>query len=163
MNFLLGVLSSIVAVVVIYIIKSYFYDIIDLVFFKVYPNIKGTWKIIHLNNNNSEGMCRDSTNTTNYDDMKDIMTIKQIGSHVSAINKTYQGDKLLFEDKIKGSVTPSRLFMFTYECKTVEHHNIGSAFVRISNMKNEMHGYLTTICGECEHEPASGKIKLIKI
>ncbi len=151
-SFILGVMSSIAAVVIVYLAKNQVHHVINLIFFRVYPKVSGKWQINHLVKD------IESSVTT-----RDIMELSQFGSRIKGTNRTYDGDRVVVEDAITGQITATGLFQFTWESKSDEHHDYGSAFVRVSTQKQEMEGYVTTICSKCERHPANGEVLIRKI
>ena len=150
--FFAGVLSSLVAVFIVFLAKNQVHHVVNLVFFKVYPKISGKWQIIHL----TEGEKNESKT-------RDVMELTQFGSKVGGLNRTYDGDRVVVEDKITGNITASGVFKFSWESKTSEHHDYGTAFVRILTQKKEMRGYVITMCCNCEANPAFGEVLIKKI
>lgn len=152
-TFIWGVLSSLLAVFIIYLLKNQFHNLVNMIFFKVYPKISGKWLISHLEKDGERNPKE-----------RDVMELKQFGSIIKGINRTYEGDKLIGEDKIKGSITATGILQFTWESKTNDqHHHYGSAFIRVSMYKKEMEGVIVTICCQCERNLAYGEIKLTKL
>jgi hypothetical protein len=151
-SFILGVASSLVAVAIVSLARHHVKHVINLAFFTVYPKIAGKWQIKHLSKGDSS---RAKT--------RDIMELKQFGSRVTGINRTYDGERVVVEDSISGQITPTGLFRFTWESQSDEHHDYGSAFVRVSTKKQEMAGYFTTICSKCERRPANGEVLIRRI
>ncbi|HYF81861.1 MAG TPA: hypothetical protein VEB00_02375 [Clostridia bacterium] len=148
MDFLLGVMSSIVAAIIIYIFKSQLQNLANLVLFRVYPNISGKWQVIYNNEVSPED--------------KEFMELTQFGSRVKGACRTYNDEKLISEDKVVGKITPSGIFQFEWESRSQEHHQYGSALLRVSNYKNKMTGFFITICCVCEANPASAELELIR-
>jgi len=137
-SFFLGILSSLIAIFIVYFFKIQFINLTEFIFSNVYPKIAGQWRLEFVD----------------YDIEKPghrvIMALSQFGSKVSGEMNTFDGDKLLFKDLIKGKVTPSRVFMFTFETKTLEHHRFGSGLFKFEADSLTLYGYLSFICSICQ-------------
>ncbi len=132
-----GVISSILAAGLVYLFKAQVSGLINFIFLKVFPSVKGKWTL-------------DLVQCTGKEHMRDILTLSQFANRVTGVCQTYDGDKLVCEDKITGKVTPSRAFIFTFETVTQGHHNYGSALVKINADSTALQGHMTTLCFKCQ-------------
>ena len=148
-SFVYGVLSSITAAIIIIIFKNQIANIVNLLFLKVYPKVKGKYKIEFLENRVDKKQ-------------KDIITFHQFGNKIWGINETFENYKLVDQDKIKGKVTASRIVTFEFESISENHHNFGTGIFRISSTNVEMSGYITCLCVQCQ-DTTSIKVKLVKV
>jgi hypothetical protein len=138
-SFLLGVASSVVAAIIILLIKNNFNNIVNLLFFKLYPNISGKYKMDIPEYRNF------------YENEKVIIILKQFGYRIKGIIETYDGDLLKTQDNIKGKISPSRVLIYSYETADANHHDYGTGIFKISSDTKILIGYISSLCARCEN------------
>jgi len=135
-SFIWGVAASITAALIIFFLKTQISSIVSYLLFRIYPKIAGKYRIIHLTDSVAKNQ-------------KDILRLSQFGPKIWGENNTFENDKIVATDKIKGRITPSRILVFEFETVTAEHHNFGSATFIVGQNISKMKGYLTCLCGNC--------------
>lgn len=144
--FFIGILSSLATIFIVFLCRTQIFFIINIIFYKIYPKISGQWKLELIEASNS------------LLNQRDIVLLSQFGSTITGLIKTYDGDKIIANDLIKGKITPTRLLLYTYESKTADHNCFGSALFKINSTAEKMYGYVTYICEKCEKSSASKAI-----
>ena len=135
--FFLGVASSVTAALVVFFFKAQVGNLVNVLFFKVYPKVSGVYTIKF-----KERVPKNQ---------RDVLRLSQFGAKIWGTNETYEGDKLVAEDKIAGRVTASRFLLFDFESKTESHHNMGSGLFRMSSDSSKLTGYISGLCATCQN------------
>ena len=101
-EFILGVVSSLVASLIVIIFKNQLSNLLNVVFLKVYPQIGGRFEILLPETNNT-------------DKQRHVLILNQFGGKIWGRIETYSDYKKVSVDKVTGKVTPSRIFIFEFE------------------------------------------------
>ncbi|MFZ5551617.1 MAG: hypothetical protein ACOZCO_00770 [Bacteroidota bacterium] len=175
-DFILGVLSSLVATLLIYLFRYQLGYIINLIFFKVYPNISGEYKVyiyewnndsIEENNENNiesdypndEQFVLPTTQSSNEDILNYLRktdcepfvkaTINQFAYKIRGEITTVNKGQVIDIEKFKGRITPSRVVLLNTETVTPDHHNFGTYLLRLTPANNVIKGAKNYLCIEC--------------
>ena len=144
-TFIFGVVSSLIASLLIYVFKNQLSNFLNVIFLKVYPKINGRFEILLPKENNAENQ-------------KIILFLNQFGGKVWGRIETYSDDKKVSIDKVVGKVTPSRILIFEYESSPDEHHDFGTGLFHISSDNKKMSGYMSFLCANCQN---TGSMKVV--
>jgi len=144
----LGVVSSILAAILIYIFKSSFRVVISSLFGHVYPNISGTYKLEHLQQSADE-------------DIETIVTIKQFTNRVRGSIVEFDNGKIASNDKLNGAVSPTRVVKLQFESISPEHHEHGAMLLKLSPDGTRLTGHKIFLCAVCENT-GEEKVDLFK-
>jgi hypothetical protein len=135
-SFMFGVGASLTAAIIVFIFKSQFSNFASYLFFRIYPKVSGQYRILHLTKDVAQNQ-------------KDILKLSQFGPKLWGTNTTYEKDKIVAVDKIKGKITPSRVLVFEFETITEGHHNFGTGTYLLGQNLAKLEGYMTCLCGNC--------------
>lgn len=137
---LIGSLSSILATIIIFTAKKYFKTIINSLFFQVYPNVKGQYKLIF-----------DDTDLDEKNRGVDTkLFIEQLGNKISGESITNTKDGETFKYNIDGRVTASRYIFFNTYNSTNDQNQFETGHFRITSLGESLEGHFTFICSSCE-------------
>ena len=172
-EFLLGVVSSLVATFLIFIFRHQVGYLINILFFKVYPNLSGEYNVyvydyasddeLEFEDGEEEGVLVPPThpmsNSSNSDllqylketDVEPFMkaTIKQFAYKLEGSITSIEKGQIIDNEKFKGRVTPSRVVLLNTETITPEHHNFGTYLLRLTPNNKVMKGSRNYLCTEC--------------
>ena len=146
---IIGVISSILAAMIIYLARTQLRILVNFILSGVYPRIEGRYKLEF-----DETLMAEPTEETFFE-------LQQLGPIIRGIGKTYKDNKITSEDIVRGKITATRVLIFNFETITEAHHNIGAGLFRLSATGSEMSGYLSYICVQCQGAGAM-EAKLIK-
>lgn len=145
MEIVIGVITSLIAALIIYLSRSFIIDLAAWLFSQTYPNISGRYRLHALEQN------ADSEDEV-------IVDIKQIAHRISGKIIQYNRGVEKITDLIVGSVSPSRIVKFYYESPDRSHHSHGAALLRILPNGKNLKGHMVFICDCCEE---SGEEKIV--
>ena len=170
-SFILGVASSIVASIIIYSLRFNLGFIINLVFYRLYPNVSGEYRYyvydrIRISKNeakqdeNKDGLIKKSGDKpTNQELLKwlksknnkphILMKLKQFANKVSGEIYYIHKDSIKYVEKIYGKITPSRVLVLNSEAIDAEHHNFGTYLLNLTNDISIIKGTRSGLCIEC--------------
>jgi hypothetical protein len=137
-EFILGVVSSLVASLLVVVFKNQLSNLLNVIFLKVYPKIGGRFEILLPEINNAEKQ-------------RHILILNQFGGKIWGRIETYSDNKKVSVDKVAGKVTPSRIFIFEFESPPADHHDFGTGLFHISSDNKKMSGYLSSLCANCQN------------
>jgi len=171
LNFILGILSSIVAVIILFFLRYNFGFIISFIFYKLYPNISGEYNYYAYNRRRA--LSEKEKNTEGSDHLytkpgeklshqellewlkdKDkkphiIIKLKQFAYKISGEVYCIQEDKIKHLEKINGKITPSRVLVLNSETIDGEHHNFGTYLLNLTNDLSIIRGTRSGLCVQC--------------
>ena len=171
-SFVLGIASSIVATIIIYLFRFNFGFIVNLFFFKIYPDISGDYNCYSYdvtaiskseakNCNPKDSLIKKSGDQkpANQELLKwlkskkgkvhAIMRIKQFANMIKGEVFLIEGNKVKDFEKINGKITPNRVLVLNSEIKDEKHHNFGTYLLNLTNDLSIIKGTRSGLCMEC--------------
>nr|WP_320020900.1 hypothetical protein [uncultured Draconibacterium sp.] len=189
-NFLLGVVSSSVAALLIYVFRYYIGFILNFVFYKAYPNISGDYLMYSYEQTNEgeiepsysdefddyydedeiEPLYSGATNEGLLEYLKEYsdssayvkMKIKQFAFKIKGEIITVKNGIIIEKEEFVGKILPSRIATVSTETTSEEHHNFGTYLLTLTNNNKIIKGIRTFLCVSCG-DAASDNIILEKI
>ncbi len=143
-NFLIGVLSSVSASVIIYLARFKIGLILNLIFHRYFPNVSG--KYLWIFDRKKE--VRSGSDA--YPNQKIYLHLKQIVSSVKGHCEVFSGDELKRNYSVSGSISPTRVLRISFECKTENHHDFGVGLFKLDPDGKNLSGKTTVLCVTCE-------------
>lgn len=137
-DFLLGVLSSIVAAFILYLFRSNIFIILNVFFSKLYPNVNGSWRVY---------LPKEVQGNEN---QREILQLKQFGSKINGKLHVIVDDEINGELNVFGKISASRILTLGFESPSADHNIHGAYLLKLSTNAQEMTGQFTTICNCCE-------------
>lgn len=172
-DFILGVVSSLVATFIIFIFRHQVGYLINILFFKVYPNLSGEYNVYVYNIESDNEIdyededeeidleqpvpsISNSSNSNLLQYLKETdaepfmkATVKQFAYKLEGSITTIEKGQIIDNEKFKGRVTPSRVVLLNTETVTPEHHNFGTYLLRLTPNNKVMKGSRNYLCTEC--------------
>lgn len=172
MNFTIGVLSSITAVILIYIFRYQIGPLINVLFFNIYPKISGEYKVYfyeytdrvvdeELEDEIGESIL--SSDVTNQQLLEWLkyrrkennqnallkIKLKQFINKVTGEIYSIEDGSVKIDESLKGRITPSRVLVLNSETLNDEHHNIGTYLLNLTNDSRIIRGTRSGLCISC--------------
>ena len=141
-GFLIGVLSSIVAALFIYLARNQIGSVLDFVFRRYFPNISGKYLWIQVHGNDG--------GQDLYPNQKIYLYFKQLANSVQGHCEVYSGEELKRKYFVKGSISPTRILRITFECQTTEHHDFGVGLFKLDTEGKNLLGRTIVLCATCQ-------------
>ncbi|MHB8105778.1 MAG: hypothetical protein ACYDG5_09650 [Dehalococcoidales bacterium] len=152
--FFIGVLSSIVAAFIIYLVRYQIGSLLNFIFFKYFPNVSGKYLWINIR---VPGDALDA-----YPNEKTYLYFKQTANNIKGYGEVFTGEKLLDRYSIRGKISTTRVLRFTCECSTTDHHDIGAGVFKLDAEGKYFKGIYIALCVKCENT-TSCHVKLQKV
>lgn len=179
MQFIIGVISSLTATVLIYLFRYQLGFLINFLFAKVYPNVSGEYRIyqydysspnedeyIPEDHEDTDDSQEDEKQTLSTDasdhqlldwlkelekDNEDIYKIElsQFANRVKGEVFSIVKGKRKILEKVQGRITPSRVLMLNSETEDEDHHNFGTYLLTIKNDTRILKGTNSALCISC--------------
>jgi hypothetical protein len=139
LNFIIGVLSSLVAVVLAWIFANFIFPEIKRRLFSDCPYIAGYYELVKMDYEDSKKEDEKASHKR--------MLIRQVGSKVWGYlyDESHQS-----KSRLKGQITGSRILDFTYEPENKNIHDYGTGMLKLSYDGNKLTGYVSFLCNHCE-------------
>ena len=141
-NFIVGILSSITAVLIIYLTRHQFGAALDFVFSRYFPKVSGKylWTQSYKKQGGSDA----------YPNQKIYLYLKQIANSVKGYCEVYSGEELKRKYSVKGVISSTRILRITFECVTIAHHDFGVGLFKLNSEGDNFTGDTIALCVTCQ-------------
>jgi hypothetical protein len=179
MQFVIGVISSLTATALAYLFRYQLGSLLNTIFFRVYPNVKGDYRIYIFEYSNEEQdeyipdeelekiegdseqihtLSTDASDRDLLDWLKEIhqnddkifkIKLEQFTNRVKGEVYSLENGKHKTIEKVVGRITPSRVLLLNSETKDDHHHNFGTYLLTIKNDTRILKGTNSGLCISC--------------
>lgn len=155
-DFLIGVISSITATVIVFFGRYQIGFVLNLIFHRYFPNVSGRylWK---FDRTKKGGGGSDA-----YPKQKIYLHLQQVVGSLKGYADVFSGDDLKRTYVVKGSISPTRVLRITFESKTTDHHDFGVGLFKLDSDGKNFHGHTTVLCTICQ-DTTSSVVDLMKL
>lgn len=164
-TFILGVLSSILASILIYVLRYQFAFLVNMIFFMIYPKVSGKYNVYTFDKKKKtrkkqkaekEDFLRSDAGDEallkflkkgekNYDKMQ----IRQFAFSVTGEISTTKKGEVVNVEKFKGKVTPNGVLILNTELDDDGHHSYGTYLFTLNHNFNIIRGIRSFLCIGC--------------
>lgn len=140
--FIIGVLSSVSATVLIYLARFQIGILLNLVFHRFFPNVAGkyVWSNIHDEDGGVDA----------YPNQKIYLHLKQVANMIKGRCEVFSGEELKKKYSVKGTISQTRILRLAFECERTEHHDFGVGLFRLDSEGTFFKGYTSSLCVMCQ-------------
>lgn len=178
MQFIIGVISSLTATVLMYLFRYQIGFLVNFLFSKVYPNVNGEYRIYQyefsssnedehlpeediddeLTENENQTLSNNASDRELLEWLKDLenendeiykIELRQFANSVKGEVFSITNGKRKTLEKVQGRITPSRVLMLNSETKDKDHHNFGTYLLTIKNDTRILKGAKSGLCISC--------------
>lgn len=162
-DLLIGIIGGIVTSILIYSFRFYLSFIINTIFFRIYLNVSGEYKVLEFDFDNFDDGSDDEDDVPMLDDHNAMVKWLKEGEEepfytvkLKQFAHRLYGEMTVIEEgrvtevyKISGSITPTRVITLNTECKTKDHHNYGTFLLKVTQNSNIFRGGYDFLCIHC--------------
>ncbi|NTW89468.1 MAG: hypothetical protein HGB37_00965 [Candidatus Moranbacteria bacterium] len=140
--FITGIVSSLFATFIAYLLKNKIFEWYYSLFMKFYPNISGKYEIVYGNQDRQKPW---------FEGEKGILSISQHGKRITGKYEVFSNSILKVAFILQGFVTPDRIGVINYFDQKHRIKGAGSFVISITGLNESYAGSMTYICSECDN------------